>query len=41
MSSNDAGSDFTVRSVQLEFVYQAYARQQVRRPQKFLNRDLR
>jgi len=39
--SNDAGSDFTVRSVQLEFVYQAYARQQVRRPQKFLNRDLR
>jgi Putative beta-barrel porin 2 len=40
-NSNDVGQDFTVRSVQLEFVYQAYAQKQARRPQKFLNRDLR
>jgi len=39
--SNDTDSNFTARSVQLEFIYQAYARQAPRRPQKFLNRDLR
>jgi hypothetical protein len=39
--SNDAESNFTARSVQLEFIYQAYARQAPRRQQKFLNRDLR
>jgi hypothetical protein len=39
--SNDVDSEFTARSVQLEFIYQAYARQKPRRQQKFLNRDLR
>jgi hypothetical protein len=39
--SNDTASNFTARSVQLEFVYQAYARQAPRRQQKSLNRDLR
>jgi hypothetical protein len=39
--SNDTASNFTARSVQLEFIYQAYARQTPRRQQKFLNRDLR
>jgi hypothetical protein len=40
-NSNDSNSEFTARSVQLEFIYQAYARQTPRRQQKFLNRDLR
>ena len=40
-NSNDTDSEFTARSVQLEFIYQAYARQTPRRQQKFLNRDLR
>jgi hypothetical protein len=39
--SNDAASNFTARSVQLEFIYQAYAAQAPRRQQKSLNRDLR
>jgi hypothetical protein len=39
--SNDTDSNFTAHSVQLEFIYQAYARQAPRRQQKFLNRDLR
>ena len=39
--SNDTASNFTARSVQLEFIYQAYAAQAPRRQQKSLNRDLR
>lgn len=39
--SNDPTSQFTARSVQLEFIYQAFQRKEPRRQQKFLNRDLR
>jgi hypothetical protein len=39
--SNDSDSNFTARSVQLEFIYQAYSRQAPRRQQKSLNRDIR
>lgn len=39
--SNDDTSNFTARTVQLEFIYQAYARQTPRRQQKALEREFR
>jgi hypothetical protein len=39
--SSDPTADFTEKSVQLEFVYYAYQRQEPRRHKRFLDRDLR
>jgi len=39
--SSDPAADFTEKSVQIEFVYYAYQRQEPRRNQRFLDRDLR